>query len=258
MTNNFNKTTSSQFLSLADLTNNHLNKVGAQNRPLFGRKLSGDKDIALISKTLSDTSLTSPPKELNLHISKSEGIENDWHIDLSKALRLSGKTQPITAKTSECVENPESFVIPFIECDVETPRPSLPLHTCNFDIRSEADQGAHNFKKPSKFARALCRQYYRSKPYQIISSEEQMYKRVKRFSFDIPSPDDIIRKHLDNARKAHGFASWDCICLLLHLPFYWATRNLRWSKFWWSLVFFCFIVLYLYLYLSSESWVLWF
>lgn len=200
---------SDQFMSLAELTNNHLNnKISTDRkfntrpnfgRPLFGKKLNSDKDITSITNTLSDTSLTAAPKQLEICSSKSEIIENDWHIDLSKALRLTNsKAQPV--RTAATAKNSENFVIPFIECDVETPKPSVPVHFCNFDISSVAEKNVENGKRPSKLGRALCRKYSRQKPY-IVSSEELMYRRIKPFSFHSPSPDEIILKNLEKARK---------------------------------------------------------
>lgn len=219
---------SGEFLTLAELSNDHFNKHNIQlqncatntnsqsnfgmkvnTRPNFGNSFvqripNLDKEVVNLSLKVSNTQI-SLPNQVNVHSSKSENsmdrpksnINSDWHIDLSKALRISNSAPEVLKKQTESVPEPDNFVIPFIDCDMEVPKQKLDLHFCNMDISSAAFVDNLNVKKPSKLGRALCRKYKRPEPY-IINSEKELYKNVERFHFDRPSPDDNIINNLNH------------------------------------------------------------
>lgn len=159
------------FQSLADLTSSRLQKL-----------------------SLNPTTKQNQKKVAPIETHKLQNsINEDWHIDLSKALKASNSQALVSEKQTE-TSDVERFDLPFIECD-STTKPSLKINPCCMDISAIMKSRIKHVKNVSRFGKVLCIFYKRPKPY-FVSEQEIIYKKAKRFSFITPSPDDLIKMNL--------------------------------------------------------------
>lgn len=219
----------SDYNSLSDLANSHLNNSKFSVPNIFGKPTSqelkiGDKsnysclsDLANSQLSTSKFSIpnifnksdTVSSKELsfnlnNLNIKPAKSVDSietpvkiskdNWHIDLSKALKTVS-SQP-TIKESKSKVALEDGVDVIVEQRNKT-RNILPhcidtnMITKNYKIK----------KTVSSFGRVLCCNFRKNVP-KIIPIDDLLIQKMKRFAFTVPSPDDIIKINL-NKHKRH-------------------------------------------------------
>lgn len=159
------------FQCLADLTNSQLKKLSLNTTPK-----KNNKNITPIAT----------------HVHRNS-INEEWHIDLSKALKPSNSQDLVNEQQTE-MSVVEHFDLPFIECDSTTEH-SQKINPCCMDISKIIKIQIKNVKNVSRFGKVLCIFYKRPKPY-FVSEQEEIYRKAKRFSFRTPSPDDLIKMNL--------------------------------------------------------------
>lgn len=191
--------TTTEFGTLADLTSHHLQKINFNTRRNFN-KLAGQTTVDKLSDRISSVSLLTSTKSASAIEDKNlqNSIDSNWHIDLTKALRVSNSAPQIRHKRTDST-NPldvENFVPQFIDCDAELENSSVVSEFCNMDISWILSTENNNTKIASKFGKVLCRRYKRPKPYFVNVTKDNALKDISPFSFNTPSPDDIISSHL--------------------------------------------------------------
>lgn len=154
----------------------------------------------------SQTELFSVPKLNNLTNNISEmclsesstqknktGIgNNQWHIDLTSALRDT-KSAPLVSRSSDHVE--EEFDMPFIDCELNAAESNEILYECKMDISEVLKRNHRLNKKVSKFGKILCLKYKRTGNWSF-DIQDPYKQKCRKFCFESPSPDDVILTNL--------------------------------------------------------------
>lgn len=142
----------------------------------------------------------------NLHSTKSASkIEessntklNNWHVDLTKALRNITSLPQLRPKPKLELANEDNFTLQFVDCETsdENIEPEIMHISDMVDMRWILNVESVMSKKPSRLGRALSSKCKRFDPYFIQRNTENAFGDIKIFLFDTPSPDDVISKHL--------------------------------------------------------------
>lgn len=119
---------------------------------------------------------------------KRDSLNNDWHIDLSIALKQQN-SMPALSNDSSPLEN---FDINFIDCEDAIPKvENRTMLACTMDTSRILNLKIKHRKSPSLLGKVLCKKYKQIMPL-IVELDE--YK--SKFDFKTASPDDVILRNL--------------------------------------------------------------
>lgn len=186
---------SDEFNSLSDLVSNHLKKTPVKcEKDTYENGQSHNESENVLNKNVSKLAkLKLSDSNSMSSIDHKSPVTNGWHIDLSIAL----KSTSSISSASNSDQNSEKFEIPFVDCDDQKMLPkNRKLLPCSFDISNILKVSVRYQKCASSFGKALCLNYKRPKPYIKRLYNHVYLTKIKRFEFNVPSPDDIISSHL--------------------------------------------------------------
>lgn len=192
-----NENSSEEFGSLSELVSNHLNNAPVKCETDFSKnkRTYSDKKTGLIKSISKMAKLQLSDIKSLSSVEHESPVTNGWHIDLSVALKTANSLPSVSNYNQK--DSLEKFDIPFVECDGQKILPNEKLLPCNFDISSILLVSLKYQKYPSSFGKTLCLRYKRPRSgIKKLNDDDVYLSKIKRFNFNIPSPDDIISSHL--------------------------------------------------------------
>lgn len=190
----FNHSTSksnnvNNYTSLSDLANNHLSNKEFRVPNIFQSSDLKTDPLTKLSTNIGQLKIVAPftnTKSLGNLKDSNKNVNDEWHIDLSKALKTVNSQPVLKRKTGNKLLRQEERNKKFEETNTFVPS----YINCNIiKLRHKLDT------KVSNFGKVLCSNFKRSIP-TIVPVDTIMLCKMKRFAFTVPSPDDIVHRHL--------------------------------------------------------------
>lgn len=183
---------SSSHSSLSSLVSSHLGTTAKIEIP----KLFDDMDSSKRKLLGNNKPPTESFSQMALSSNNSSNLENEWHIDLTNALRNSTSVT-LSKSKPRFIENEVVFPKNFLPITVNTAaiKKDAPKIMCELDISDMMHYSNKLENRVSRFGKIICRKYkYRSPAYFKESGQKDVENNL--FAFDNPSPDDLILKFL--------------------------------------------------------------
>lgn len=185
-----NSQLSNSKFSVPNIFNSDTNKnnVKCKPKPDFMKKISLNIAQLKIKSEVTDT------KSLDSLQTKDKISNDEWLIDLSKALKVAN-SQPNIKEVKVTFAHKTNTTM-FTEMKDDILNNFKPTHLQSSILKVHYKLN----KRVSNFGQVICCNFKRSVP-NIVSGDLIVLCKMKRFAFTVPSPDDIIQTNLKVSKK---------------------------------------------------------